>query len=366
MNPRRIGISLYPDHSDFAANQDYLQRAAKAGFSRIFMSMLEVSEGKDQVTHKYQALIGEAKQLGFEVILDVAPNIFEALGISYDDLSYFALLGADGIRLDQGFDGKKEAMLTYNPQHLAIELNMSNDVAYLDNILSYQANVPFLYGCHNFYPQEGTGLPYDFFASATSRFKRQGVRTAAFITSQSGTLGPWSVNDGLPTLEAHRHLPLVVQAKHLFATGLIDDVIIGNAYASQEELTALGQLDRYQTHFQLTMLPSASAVEREIVLANQHFRRGDITDRMIRSTEVRKQYADRANPAHDNTGEFQRGDVVVGNDDFGKYKKELQVVLTPHRDPRKNKVGAIAPAELMLLDFIKPWTKFQFEEGHEA
>ena len=40
---------------------------------------------------------------------------------------------------------------------------MSNDVAYLENILSHQANQPFLYGCHNFYPQEGTGLPYAFF-----------------------------------------------------------------------------------------------------------------------------------------------------------------------------------------------------------
>ena len=55
-------------------------------------------------------------------------------------------------------------MLTYNPFGLAVELNMSNDVAY--NILTYQANIPYLYGCHNFYPQEGTALPYDFFENA--------------------------------------------------------------------------------------------------------------------------------------------------------------------------------------------------------
>jgi hypothetical protein len=47
------------------------------------------------------------------------------------------------------------------PEGLAIELNMSNNVAYLDNILSYEANEPFIYGCHNFYPQEGSALPYD-------------------------------------------------------------------------------------------------------------------------------------------------------------------------------------------------------------
>jgi hypothetical protein len=33
------------------------------------------------------------------VILDIAPNIFDELQISYDDLSFFAELGADGLRL---------------------------------------------------------------------------------------------------------------------------------------------------------------------------------------------------------------------------------------------------------------------------
>ncbi len=84
------------------------------------------------------------------------------MNISYDDLGFFHRLGADGIRLDLGFDGRKEALLTFNPYHLAIELNMSNDVAYLENILTHQANTSFLYGCHNFYPQEGTALPYHF------------------------------------------------------------------------------------------------------------------------------------------------------------------------------------------------------------
>jgi len=57
-------------------------------------------------------------------------------------------------------------MLSYNPYGLIIELNMSNNVDYLNNIISYQA-------------------------------------------------------------------------MHLFASSLIDDVIISNAYASEEELRAL-------------------------------------------------------------------------------------------------------------------------------
>lgn len=140
---RQLGISIYPDHSSNDEDKAYLELAQRYGFSRIFMSMLEVTEGKEIVRKKFTELLRFAKSLSYETILDVAPAIFEELEISYDDLTFFHELGADGIRLDLGFDGSKEAMLTYNPFGLAIELNMSNDVAYLDNILTYQANLPF-------------------------------------------------------------------------------------------------------------------------------------------------------------------------------------------------------------------------------
>lgn len=359
---RVLGISVYPDHSQPEADRAYVEMAKKYGFSRIFMSMLEVTEGKEAVKDKFKALILFAKKLGFETILDVAPTIFEQLDLSYDDLTFFHEVGADGIRLDLGFDGNKEAMLTYNPFGLAIELNMSNDVAYLDNILTYQANKPFLYGCHNFYPQEGTALPYDFFEKCSIRFKQHGIRTAAFVNSQAGNIGPWDINDGLPTLEIHRHLPVDVAAKHLFATNLIDDVIIGNAYASEEELRALGAIDRYQTTLNIEFVPGVNPVEKEIVLKEQHFRRGDITAQVIRSTQVRKKYSQAVNPVHDAANEFQRGDVVIGNEDFGKYKNELQIVLEPHCDARKNKVGRIVEEEMILLPFVNPWSKFKFVE----
>lgn len=96
------------------------------------------------------------------------------------------------------------------------------------------------------------------------------------------------------------------------------------------------------------------------MLENQHFRRGDITSQMVRSTQVRKDYK-QENPPHDNEQIFQVGDIVIGNDQFGKYKNELQIVLEPHRDERKNKVGSIQKDELILLDYIRPWTKFRFK-----
>lgn len=361
MTKRTLGVSVYPDHSDIEEDKEYLAKAALQGFTRVFMSMLEVDAGKEQVMHKYHNLISYAKLLGYSVTLDVAPDIFERLGISYHDLSFFSQLGTDSIRLDTGFDGQTEAMISYNPELINIELNMSNDVAYLNNILSYSANRPFIYGCHNFYPQRGTGLPLDFFISCSKRFRNENIETAAFVTSQSGNMGPWDVNDGLPTLEMHRDLPILVQTKHLFATGLIDCVIIGNAYASDEELMELGRLDRYQISLGVKLSSDINEVEKEILFDNQHFRRGDIADLAIRSTEVRRKYGPNDNPKSSGTHEFRRGDIVIGNDEFGRYKNELQIVLEPHIDPRKNLVAEISEKELFLLDYVTPWSKFKLE-----
>ena len=58
---------------------------------------------------------------------------------------------------------------------------------------------------------------------------------------------------------------------------------------------------------------------------------------------------------------LQPGDVVVGNDAFGKYKMNYKSFRTTSR-LTQNRVGRIIEEELVLLEFIKPWTKFRFIE----
>ena len=144
---------------------------------------------------------------------------------------------------------------------------------------------------------------------------------------------------------------------HLFASNMIDDVIIGNAYASEAEL--LSEVNRYQLKLHVNYVSDINEIEKTIVEKPQHFRRGDLTKAVIRSTMPRVTYKDILNPIHDNEVEFQRGDIIIGNDNFGHYKNELQIVLEPHKEPRMNKVGSISSDELFLLDFIKPWSKFK-------
>ena len=361
MTMRNLGLSIYPDHSEYQKDAEYLELGHKYGFTRIFMSMLEVQGSIEETKAKYQKIIGFGNSLGYQTFIDVSPQLFKKLDISYSDLKFFKEIGATGLRLDQAFDGATEAMMSFNPYGLIIELNMSNDVDYLNNIISYQPNTPFLYGCHNFYPQVGTGLPFYYFMKCSERFKKNGIHSAAFVSSKIGKMGPWSVSDGLPTLEMARKLPIDVQAKQLWATGLIDDVIIGNAYASEEELASLAKVDRYLLTLDIDFLPNINPIEETIVKKPLHFWRGDINSLVIRSTMPRVTYREESNPPHDNEIEFQPGDILVGNDDFGPYKNELQIVRQAHLEPRKNKVGNIKQEQLFLLDFLKPWSKFKLK-----
>lgn len=361
MTMRQIGLSIYPDHSDEKKDEAYLLLGEKYGFTRIFMSMLEAKD-VEATEAKFSKIIKFGNEHGFNTTLDVSPRIFDQLGISYTNLSFFKKLGVSAVRLDQGFDGITEADLTYNPEGLIIELNMSNDTGYLDNILSYQANKPFLYGCHNFYPQVGTGLEDEFFKRCTERFKSRGIHTAAFVSSQVGDQGPWNVNDGLPTRESDRYLPVEVQAKSMFMSGLIDDVIIGNAYASESELKKLGELNRYKLGFSIDTVKDINDVESKILFEENHYRRGDSNALVARSTMSRVKYREVENPEHDNRDQFEVGDILIGNDAFGVYKNELQVVLKPHKDIRKNKVASIKKEELPLLKYLYPWTKFTFNK----
>lgn len=113
MTMRSLGLSIYPGHSKFEGNAHYLDLAHKYGFSRIFMSMLEVQGSPEETKAKYKKIIEYGNKLGFQTFLDVNPAIFKQLGVSYDDLKFFADIGAAGIRLDTTFDGAlKQCFLT--------------------------------------------------------------------------------------------------------------------------------------------------------------------------------------------------------------------------------------------------------------
>ncbi|MCY6960063.1 DUF871 domain-containing protein [Clostridium brassicae] len=357
---KRLGIAVYPGHASMEENIKYIELAAKYGFTRIFTCLLSVEGNKEKILSEFKETLRVAKNKNMQVVADVSPKVFNEIGISYSDLSFFKKMGAYGIRLDMGFTGNEESIMTYNNEDLFIELNISNGTKYIENIMSYKPNVDKLMGCHNFYPHRYTGLNYKHFIKCSKQFKNLGIRTAAFINSKAATFGPWPLNEGLCTLEMHREMDIESQAKHLFVTGLIDDVIIANAFASEEELKALSKMDKDMLAFKVELINNIPEIEKNIVLNEPHFNRGDVSDYVIRSTQSRVKYKE-----HEflpfNTPDIKRGDIIIDTSLYGHYAGELQIALKDMKNSgRTNIVGKILEKDLFLLDYVEPWQKFKF------
>lgn len=359
---RNLGISIYPMHNTVEEIKEYIDLAAKYGFKRVFTCLLSVDGDKEKIVEEFKTTIAHANKYGMEVIADVSPRVFGELGISYNDLTFFKEIGAYGVRLDMGFTGSEESIMTFNPQGLKIELNMSSGTRYIENILSYKPNLDNIWACHNFYPHRYTGLSYEHFIKTSKQFKELGIKTAAFVSSSDAKYGPWPVSEGLCTLEMHRTLPIDVQAKHLWATGLIDDVIIANAFASEAELKALSEIDKDMLTLKCRLEDNIPDLEKKIVLEEFHFNRGDVSDYVVRSTQSRVKYKGH-NFEPFNTPNMEKGDIIIETSLYAHYAGELQIALKPMENSGKsNVVAKIDEDELFLLDYIEPWQKFKFQE----
>jgi len=360
-----LGISVYPYKENIQDSLNYVKKAASFGFKRVFTNILEIeNQDKEDLLSSMKEVIQYARRQSMEVMLDVNPTVFEQLNISYHNLSFFKKMGATAIRLDSSFDGFVESLMTFDNNNLDIEINISNDTAYLENVLSYAPQKKKIIGCHNFYPQRFTGLDDSYFKKCSEKYKSMGLRTAAFINSHYGDHGPHPFCDGLCTLEMHRDMKIVTQAKHLIAIGSIDDIIIANAFASDQELEAISLVNQNQIVLDVVFNPNVSEEEKKLVLDNQHFNRGDISSYMIRSTYVKTQYKNTSIPVNCTSDSLYYGDITIGNDTFGQYRGELNIVTKEMSDPKHNKnvVGKVADDEQFLISYIKPWTKFRFIE----
>ncbi|MDF2883178.1 MAG: hypothetical protein K0R54_3735 [Clostridiaceae bacterium] len=363
---RTLGFSVYPSHASLESNMAYIDIANKYGFKRIFTCLLSVHGDREKILNEFKKIIEHANGYGMKVIADINPEVFKQLKINYSDLNIFKSMGLYGIRLDCGFTGMEESIMTFNELGLKIELNMSSGSKYVDNIISYIPNTDNLLGCHNFYPHRYSGLSYNHFINCSKQFKKYNIRTAAFVSSKTAKFGPWPVSEGLCTLEEHREMPIEVQAKQLFATDLIDDVIIANAFASEEEFKALSRVNPYKLALKVQLQQEIPEMERQIVLNEPHLNRGDVSDYMIRSTMSRIKYKGH-NFEPFNTIDINKGDIVIDNSLYENYAGELQIALMKMKNYGKtNVVGNIVDEEIYLLQYIKPWQKFSLQLNHNV
>lgn len=252
--------------------------------------------------------------------------------------------------------------MTFNDHDLKIELNMTSINNHMNTIMFFRPNKDNLLGCHNFYPHKYTGLSREFFRKKTQAFKLNSVPTAAFVTSTVAEEDVRGINkDGVPTLEEHRNKDIEIQTKYFFREGM-DAVLISNCFPSDLELEKVSRVNRYILELRARLSPNITYIEREIILENLHFNRGDITSYRIRSSKSREYYKDENLVVH-SPEDIKRGDLLIDSSEYLGYSGEFQIALkdTPNNG-LVNVVGKIHEDELYLLDEIEAWEKFKIVE----
>ncbi len=384
----QLGISLYPEQETPEEIEAYIRLAKQYGFTKIFTSLFSVEGSNEEVIAYFRTLTDIAHKYGMEVYGDCNARFFMQIGARADDLSVFKEIGLDVLRLDLMFNDERDVQIVNNKQGLGVQLNASLIPA-VKKTIEMGGDPARIIGSYNFYPLRNTGADSEDIQRANEFFKQYGIKTQIFISStRKGTHGPWPVSDGLPTVEIDRDLPIGLQLRHMVALGC-DEVIIGNAFASEEELKELSETmkqiyvygedrpfyfpgirnqipigDIERIPLRIDLAEGVSDTEKEILFKFTKHNVSEYTKTIIRSRWGRFDY--RPIPIEVRPCDkpvFENGDVVIINGNIPRYKGEVHIARKPLvNDGTMNYVGHIKEEEMFLLDFLKYMDCFGFIE----
>ena len=84
---KSLGISVYPEHTTNEACYEYMRKAGKLGFKRVFTCFLSVKESKEDLVRNFSEFCRVAHEAGLTVSADTNPQVFEHIGATPYDLS---------------------------------------------------------------------------------------------------------------------------------------------------------------------------------------------------------------------------------------------------------------------------------------
>ena len=385
----RLGVSVYPEQETLKDIDTYLATASKYGFTKVFTSMFSAEGTKEEIISYFKNFTKIAHKYNMEVSGDCNGDFFKKMEATETDLSVFKEMGIDTIRMDFSFNDKRDAVLINNKDGIKIEMSTAF-INIIEAAIANGADTHNLFTCHNFYPEKYTAPSLEAINQLNNYWHSKGIPVAIFISSLvEGSHGPWPVSDGLPTIEEHRNWPIEVQLKHCLALDNIDEILIGNAFASEKEFEAIdkvmkeafihiplnpsfGSMADFIPHGDIKRIPFSikleegiTDLEKEILFQfSTHSDMGDCLNYMLRSRWTRVIYKGKSIPVRPcNKTHYTRGDVVIVNDNLAHYRAEIQIVLKDIPvDGQRNLLGHISEEEICFLDSIKGGDVFSFME----
>ena len=389
-----LGISVYPDLMPLEKIESYFELASRYGVSKVFSSMFSVEGTKEEVLDYFKKLIVAAHKNKLKVSLDVNPMCFEKMGAKPDDLSVFKSIDVDFLRMDLSYGPENDAKLVRNPYGITIEFNNSPQI--VKGLIENGIDPKDFLVCHNFYPQRYTAMKWNKFVNKNKELKAcsRDVRIGAFISSTApNTHGVWDAICGLPTVEKLRMLPIDLQARMLLATGDVDDILIGNAFASEDEFKKLQEvlkeneklskdldptlkmlvdhgiisLDKPVKKLRVTLDEEITEKDKEVLFDFfPHLEMGDSSEWIWRTRISRFKYSqpnEILTPRHYDKEMFEVGDVVVVNDNYKHYAGEIQIVKIPIvNDGTRNRIGYLDSDEYQMMELVYDGDLVEFLE----
>ena len=336
----KLGFSLYGFHS-LEHNQRLIRQFSQAGFQFVFMSLnLEAK----QEALSLQRLIADCHTHQLEVLADINATTYQQYG-----LEGLQALGLQALRLDDGFSLSDVQRLA---PHFRLVLNGSTlDFDFVQAIQSLP-EAQQLVACHNYYPKPYTGLGIEAVRRLNQQWRALDIPTIAFI---SGEVRRLPLYEGLPTVEAHRQARPLLAALDLLVEGQTDWVCIGDTDVSPGSLADLNALAQ-------GIIPIRAQLP-EYLYGQSWTNRLDASDYVIRAIESRARLQRQIFESR--AIERSTGDVVIANQDFGRYAGELEICLRSlPADTRQDVVGQVVTDDLALLPYLRAPYAFCFTRPH--
>lgn len=364
MKKMTCGISVYScrDQAELEKAKSYISLAAKLGYCEVFSSLHQPEHGME-VFDTAAELGRHIQSLSMDFCLDISGKKFMQLMSEQSGRAALKKIPISWLRMDYGFSD--EAIF-----RAARELNVKGvmcnaSVLEADRIEWLAREVRDGLGItvrahHNFYPRPETGISLGFMCEKSKQYLPYGIEVTACVAAHSEPRGPLFA--GLPTVESQRYMDIAHAALELRATGLVNSILIGDPYASEQELLAVAGVCRNEP-IRLRVEPADGIceAERQILLSGAHHARPDEAECSIRSQSSREMASFGALIPARAAIERKRYDITIDNEKYLRYSGELQLLKRDLPvDERVNTVARVCPSDQPLVELIRPGDDFIF------
>ena len=191
----------------------------------------------------------------------------------------------------------------------------------------------------------------------TSRLREAGLSVQCFIPGDTLLRGP--LHEGLPTLEAHRHvLPSAAFVDMALRFGM-EDIFLADPGLSKKEQQRIAEFCKTG----VICVPAELDEDWRHLYGKVFTRRIDSPRWLIRFQESRTYSCQGDIVQPRNCIERRRGTITVDNCGYGRYSGELMLLREDlGADDRVNVIGAVPENALLLVDRIERGGKFMLVE----